>query len=63
MIFELMTSREDAENVYSEMVIHKINEINGQSEITSFFGPKKVKELVKFEWKPELAEEVEDNED
>jgi DNA polymerase delta subunit 1 len=63
MIFELMTNREDAEAVYSTMVMHKINEINGQSEITSFFGPKKVKELVKFEWKPELVEEVEDNED
>ncbi len=63
-IFELMVSHDEVEKIYSDMVMHKTNEVNGQSEITSFFGTTlHKKNIVNFTWNPKLAEEIDEVED
>ena len=52
----------EATEVYGDMVIHKINEINKQAEISSFFKPRENhKEIIVFKWNPEMMVNVDDD--
>jgi DNA polymerase elongation subunit (family B) len=57
MVFQFMTPK--PENIYKSMLLRKINEINGQTELSNFFKPKTEKKVIvtEFEFNPELAEE------
>jgi len=60
MIFKNLVK--NPEIIYKSMVLRKINEVNKQVELTTFFKTSAhvPKSTVKFEFIPELAEEVDD---
>ena len=60
MIFKGLTL--NPESIYKKARLRKLNEVNGQEELTTFFKIKKQEtSMPAFEYIPELTEEVDDD--